>query len=52
VTLELQLGLREPCGDADELREVDDRQAELPAGRRLQLLLPRVERQDGRAGTE
>src|SRR3954471_22992790 len=42
VALELQLRLLEPGGDAHELREVEDREAELPPGRRLELLLPGV----------
>src|SRR5438270_5891133 len=45
VALELQLGLLEPGCDAHELGEVEDRQLERAAGRRLELLLPRVERQ-------
>ena len=45
VPLELQLGLLEPGGDTDELREVEDRHLEVLARRRLQLRLPRVERE-------
>src|SRR5207249_1384899 len=45
VTLELELGFLEPRGDADELREVQDRHLEVPASRRFQLRLPRVERE-------
>src|SRR5690242_8651117 len=45
VPLELQLRVVEPRGDADELREVEDRHAELPPRRGLELLLPRVERE-------
>src|SRR5439155_25192633 len=45
VPLESELRVREPGGDADELREVEDRQPELATGRRLELLLPRVQRQ-------
>src|SRR5262249_46346901 len=45
VALELQLGLLEAGGDADQLREVQDRQLVALPGRRLELLLPRVERQ-------
>src|SRR3954447_6798844 len=40
VVLELQLGLLEPGCDADELREVEDRQLEALPGRRLELRLP------------
>src|SRR4051794_33217037 len=45
VALELQLRLLEPGGDAHELRQVEDRQAELPPGRRLELLLPGIQRE-------
>src|SRR5436305_2509157 len=45
VALELELGVVEPGGDADELREVQDRHPELPPGRLLELRLPRVERE-------
>src|SRR5581483_3469509 len=45
VPLELQLRLRQPGGDADQLGEVEDRHPVRLAGRRLELLLPRVERQ-------
>ena len=45
VALELQLRLLEPGGDADQLREVEDRHLEVAARRRLQLRLPRVERE-------
>ena len=45
MPLELQLRLLEPGGDADELREVEDRHLEVPAGRLLQLRLPGVERE-------
>ena len=45
VPLELQLGLREARGDADELREMKDRHLEVTPGRLLQLRLPGVERE-------
>src|SRR5436309_4420602 len=45
VPLEPQLRLLEPGGDADELREVEDRHPEVLAGRGLELRLPRVERE-------
>src|SRR2546425_174903 len=45
VALELQLRLLEPCGDADQLREVQDRHRVVLAGRLLQLRLPGVERE-------
>src|SRR5215204_3605711 len=45
VTLELELRRLQPRGDPDQLREVEDRHLELAAGRRFQLLLPRVERE-------
>src|SRR5436190_3830833 len=45
VPLELQLRVRKPGGDADELRQVEDRHLEVLAGRGLQLRLPRVERE-------
>src|SRR5438552_3188197 len=43
VPLELELRLLEAGGDADELGEVEDRHAEVLAGRLPQLRLPRVE---------
>ena len=43
--LKLQLGLLEARRDADQLREVEDRHLEPLAGLRLELLLPRVERE-------
>src|SRR5437868_1640566 len=45
VPLELELVLLEPRGDADELREMQDRHPEVLARRLLQLRLPRVERE-------
>src|SRR5207245_8749644 len=45
VPLDLELRLLESGGDADELREVEDRQAVLAPGRLLELLLPGVERE-------
>src|SRR5581483_3148671 len=45
VPLELQLRLLEAGGDADELREVEDRHLEVAARRLLQLRLPGVERE-------
>src|SRR6266511_5165509 len=45
VALELQLGVLEARGDADELREMQDRHLEVLAGRGLELRLPRVERE-------
>src|SRR5437016_1920761 len=45
MALELQLRLLEARRDADQLREVQDRQPVLLAGRRLELLLPGIERE-------
>src|SRR4051794_22553059 len=45
VALEAELRLLEAGGDADQLREVEDRHPELPPGRLLELRLPRVERE-------
>src|SRR3954465_10914048 len=45
VPLELELGVLESRGDPDQLRQVQDRHLEAAAGRRLELRLPRVERQ-------
>src|SRR5215207_9749153 len=45
VALELQLRVRQPGGDADQLREMQDRHLEVLAGRLLQLRLPGVERE-------
>src|SRR5258708_795285 len=45
MPLELQLGVLEACRDADELREVEDRQLERLSRRLLELLLPCVERE-------
>src|SRR5262245_9996374 len=45
VALELQLRLLQPGGDADQLREMHDRQVVALAVRGRELLLPRVERQ-------
>jgi hypothetical protein len=46
VALELELGLLETRRDADELREMEDRQLERAPRRCLELLLPGVERGD------
>ena len=43
VPLELELGVVEPGGDADELREVEDRHAEVAAGLLAKLRLPGIE---------
>src|SRR5882762_4534476 len=58
MPLELQLRLLEADGDADELREVEDRHLEVAAGRLFELRLPGVEREvaergrrDDRVGT-
>jgi hypothetical protein len=45
VPLELELGLLEPGGHADQLREVQDRHRVVLPGRLAQLRLPRVERE-------
>src|SRR5690349_647013 len=45
VALELQLRLLQPGGDADQLREVQDRHLEVLPSRGLQLRLPRVQRE-------
>src|SRR3990170_5448407 len=45
VALELQLRVREAGGDADQLREVEDRHLEVLARLLLQLRLPGVERE-------
>src|SRR2546423_8739064 len=45
VPLELQLVLLEPRRDADELRQMEDRQREVASGRLAQLRLPRAERE-------
>src|SRR6187200_1037592 len=45
MPLELELGVGEPGGDADQLREVQDRHLEVLSGLLLQLRRPGVERE-------
>src|SRR6188472_1764624 len=45
MPLELELGVGEPGGDADQLREVQDRHLEVLSGLLPQLRLPGVERE-------
>ena len=51
VALELEVGAVEPGGDADQLREVEDRHLEVLARLLAELELPGVEREMAQAGT-
>ena len=52
VSLELELGLLEPGGHTDQLREWEDRHVEVAAGPLAELRLPGVEREAEGAGRD